>query len=88
MTARIVEREDAGHAPQPLTAEELELATEPITKTPVPRPVRAWVHFGPVAVKVDAEAVAWTSRAVAIRWTMPSGVEHKAWVWLSAVEAR
>lgn len=44
--------------------------------------------LGPVAVKVDAEAVAWTGRAVAIRWTMASGAEHKAWVWASAVEPR
>lgn len=88
MNARISEREAAGQAPLSLTPDELELATEPLTKTPVPRPVRAWVRFGPVAIKVDAEAVAWTSRAVAIRWTMPSGAEHRAWVWSSAVEPR
>lgn len=88
MNARISEREAEGHAPLSLTPEELELATEPLTKTPVPRPVRAWVRFGPVAMKVDAEAVAWTGRAVAIRWTMPSGARHKAWVWASAVEPR
>ena len=88
MNARIAEREVEGHAPLSLTPEELELATEPVTKTPLPRPVRAWVRFGPHAMRVDAEAVAWTSRAVAIRWTMPSGVEHRAWVWSSAVGAR
>ena len=88
MNARISEREAAGHAPLSLAPDESEPATEPLTKTPVPRPVRAWVRFGPVAMKVDAEAVAWTSRAVAIRWTMPSGAEHRAWVWSSAVEPR
>ena len=88
MNARISEREAEGNAPLSLTPEELELSTEPLTKTPVPRPVRAWVRFGPHAMKVDAEAVAWTGRAVAIRWTMPSGAEHKAWVWASAVEPR
>lgn len=47
-----------------------------------------WVQFGPHAVKVDAEAVARTGRAVAIRWTMASGAEHRACVWASAVEPR
>ena len=36
MNARISEREAEGHAP--LTTDELELATEPLTKTPVPAP--------------------------------------------------
>lgn len=88
MNARIAEREVAGIEPLTLTPEELELDVEPLTKTPVPRPVRAWVRFGPHAMKVDAEAVAWTGRAVAIKWTMPSGIEHQAWVWASAVEPR
>lgn len=88
MNARIAEREVEGLPPLSLTNEELELDREPLTRTPVPRPVRAWVRFGPHAMKVDAEAVAWTGRAVAIRWTMASGAEHKAWVWASAVEPR
>ena len=88
MNARIAEREAEGNAPLSLTSEELELATEPLTRTPAPRRVRAWVRFGAVAMKVDAEAVAWTGRAVAIRWIMPSGAEHRAWVWASAVEPR
>ena len=88
MNARIAEREVAGIEPLTLTPEELELDTEPLTKTPVPRPVRAWVRFGPIAMKVDAEAVAWTGRAVAIKWTMPNGAEHHEWVRASAVEPR
>ncbi|CAN5475761.1 hypothetical protein BH10ACT6_BH10ACT6_12700 [soil metagenome] len=86
MNERIVESVIAGQAVHSLTNDELELETQPLTKPPVPRPVRAWVRFGPVAVK--AEAVAWTERAVAIRWTMASGAEHRAWVWASAVEPR
>lgn len=46
------------------------------------------MRFGPVAVKVEAEAVAWTERAVAIKWKMASGTEHRAWVWASAIEPR
>lgn len=88
MDARIAEREVEGLEPFTLTPAELELATQPLTRAPVPKAVRAWVRFGPHAIKVDAEAVAWTERAVAIRWMTPSGVEHKAWVWASAVETR
>ena len=39
-----------------------------------------------MAVKLDVEIVAWTSRAVAIRWKTPTGDAHRAWVWASAVE--
>lgn len=88
MNARIAEREVASLEPHTLTNDELELDREPLTRTPMPRPVRAWVRFGPHALKVDAEAVAWTGRAVAIKWTMASGAEHRAWVWASAVEPR
>ena len=88
MNERIAESETQGHEPFSLTTAELELDTQPLTKTPIAKPVRAWVRFGSVALRVDAEAVAWTERAVAIRWTMASGAEHRAWVWASAVEPR
>jgi hypothetical protein len=71
--------------PTSLTPSELELSTYPLTRTPIPVPVRAWVRYGAVALKVDARAVAWTSRAVAIEWDTPGG-SHRAWVWSSAVE--
>lgn len=44
MNGRIAERETEGYEPFSLTPEELELGIEPLTKTPVPRPVRAWVR--------------------------------------------
>ena len=59
------QRDVNDHAPSSLT-DKLELGREPLTKTPAPKPVRAWVRFGPHAVTVDAEAVAWTGRAVPI----------------------
>lgn len=61
MNSRIAEREVACLEPSSLTNEELELDTEPLTRTPVPKAVRVWVRFGPHAMKVDAEAVAWTA---------------------------
>jgi hypothetical protein len=72
--------------PVSLTKQELDLATQPLTRTPVPIGVKAWVHYRTIAVRVDAELVAWTPRACAIRWETPAGVEHRAWVWANAVD--
>jgi hypothetical protein len=76
------------HEPTSLTTQELDLDEEPLTRAPKPRPVSAWVRYGPRPVLIDAEAVAWTDHAVAIRWRTPDGREDKAWVWSSAVRAR
>src|SRR5690348_11325515 len=82
---RILEVVARDTEPQTLKSEELDLAHEPLTRTPVPRPVRAWVRYGETPILVDAEMVAWTSRAAAVRWRVGE-VEHRAWVWGSAVE--
>ncbi len=74
--------------PASLEQRELELHRLPLTRTPVALPVWAWVHYGSAAIRVDAEIVAWTSRACAIRWKTPDGFTHKAWVWASAVERK
>jgi hypothetical protein len=87
MGERAAETVMRGKQPETLTPTELELTREPLTRTPVARPVRAWVHYGAVALLVEAEAVAWTEHAVAIRWQSPEG-EHRAWVWASAVRGR
>ena len=76
-----------GLAPTSLTDAELELDSLPLTKTPQPHEVRAWVRYGAVAVRVTARAVAWTPRAVALEWKAPSGEVQRAWVWASAVAA-
>jgi len=72
--------------PLSLTNDELELRRQPVTRTPMPEPVTAWVRYGDRAVQVRAKAVAWTPRAMAITWESPAGVEYRAWVWASAVE--
>jgi hypothetical protein len=87
MGERAAEMVMRGKQPESLTPTELELAREPLTRTPIARPVRAWVHYGAVALQVEAEAVVWTEHAVAIRWRSPEG-EHRAWVWASAVRPR
>lgn len=43
------------------------------TATSIARPVEAWVRYGGVPVVIDAEAVAWTEHAVAIRWPSLEG---------------
>ncbi len=85
MDQRILDTLMRDHAPESLTDLELELATEPLTRAPHARPVKVWVRYGPTPVLVDAEAVAWTDHAIAVRWTTPAGGEHRAWVWASAV---
>lgn len=76
-----------GGEPESLTTKELELATEPVTRTPVPTPVTAWVRYGQIGLKVDGRVVAWTARAAAVEWDAPGG-PHRAWVWASAVERK
>lgn len=87
MDHRILQRTMTGE-PETLLPTELELDTEPLTRPPKPRPVRAWVRYDGTPISVDAEAVAWTARAVAIRWRSPSGEPHRAWVWVSAIRPR
>ncbi|HQA78342.1 MAG TPA: hypothetical protein PLL50_08320 [Propionicimonas sp.] len=85
MDARLLDRIAATAGPlQSLTAAELELNREPVTIAPRPQQVRAWVRFGPTAVRVDAEACRWTDRAVGIRFKIGDR-ELRAWVWSSAV---
>lgn len=73
--------------PETLTDLELELNVEPLTRTPKPMPVFAWVRYGSSGMRVKARAVAWTNKAVAVEWEAPGGL-HRAWVWASAVDQR
>ena len=73
--------------PETLTDLELELNVEPLTGTPTPMPVYAWVRYGATGMQVKARAVAWTNRAVAVEWEVPGGMQ-RAWVWASAVDKR
>lgn len=88
MDASIVERIMASSAPESLSDEELELSRFDLTQTRNPRPVWAWVRYSDGALHIEADAVAWTERAVAIKWQSISGEPHRAWVWGSAVESR
>ena len=68
--------------PRSLTAEQL--AATPTTPAE-PMPVRAWVIWEDgVEEQVTGHAVAWTPRAVRVRWGVPPH-QHEAWVWAGAV---
>ncbi|MDX2377613.1 hypothetical protein M4I32_12460 [Microbacterium sp. LRZ72] len=53
MTQKVLEQLAAKHPMQSLTERELLLDVYPITTDPQPRPVKAWVRFGPIASQVD-----------------------------------
>jgi len=84
MDRRIIETVMRDHQPESLTAEELELDVEPLTRPPQPIPVEARVRYGSTPVKVRGLATAWTGRAVAVKWPAPDGSEHRAWLWRGA----
>lgn len=69
--------------PRSLTPEQLVVD---VTRAAVPVKVMAWVLWEDgVEELVPAHAVAWTKRAVRIRWGAPPHV-LEAWVWAGAVE--
>ncbi|MBH0082447.1 hypothetical protein [Salinibacterium sp. SWN167] len=84
MSEQVVETIMQGE-PFTLTDDELELDKLPLTRTPVAVQAVAWVRYGGVPLRLPVEVVAWTERAVAIRWKTATGSVHKAWVWASAV---
>lgn len=82
--------EEAAVRPEPigLTERELDLASHPVTEAKHPIPVRAFVRFHEVVIRPDCEAIAWTDRAVKVRWTMHNGTTPEVWVWASAVDRK
>lgn len=88
MDARIAEGIMRTGDPDTLDSKQLDLENEPMTRSPKPQPARAWVRYGEHSMEIDVEVVAWTSRAVAVRWDGPDGAEHHAWLWSGAVRTR
>lgn len=72
--------------PISLTDAELDFEHHPIRESAQPIPVRAWVRFSESVIKPDAHAIAWTDRAVQVKWTGHADQEFTAWVRASAVE--
>ncbi|WP_186324507.1 hypothetical protein [Microbacterium paludicola] len=71
---------------QSLTERELALREHPLTIYPQPyRSVRAWVRFGPEAIRVDAKLMRSTPRAAGISFRAEEQI-FRCWVWGSAIE--
>ena len=59
MDNRTLERIAADGPLQTLTPKELRADSLPVTRDPLPKACKAWVRFGPHAVRVDAMVVVW-----------------------------
>ena len=71
---------------QPRSLAREQLASLDVTTSASPVPVRAWVVWEDgVEELVEGVAVAWTKRAVRVRWGVPPHV-LETWVWAGAVE--
>lgn len=76
----------AAKAPlQSLTRRELQRDDAPVTISPKPQRVHAWVRAGYEPLRIVAVAEQWTQWAVGVRFTARE-VEYKCWVWASAVD--
>lgn len=77
--------------PVGLTEDELR-SSGPRQDAREPIPVSAWIPHQVLWTEpqhVEAEAIAWTSDAVLLRWISPHSVHpHHTWVWASAVTRR
>lgn len=70
---------------QTLTDREFDVRKQPVTIYPQPKRVRAWVRFGPEAVRVDAKPVRSTPLAAGIEFRAEQQM-FRCWVWGNAVE--
>jgi hypothetical protein len=85
MDERIMQSVTAEQPLQTLSDKELRLDVYPLTTSPQPLEVLAWVRFGPYPLQVRARAVRWTQKAVGIEFKV-GDVEHRTWVWANAVD--
>lgn len=78
----------ATHGPlQSLTERELEVRDQPLTIYPwnAQRRVKAWVRFGPEAIRVEAKVVRSTPLAAGIEFRAGERT-YRCWVWGNAVQ--
>ncbi|MEP7194703.1 MAG: hypothetical protein ABI903_17790 [Actinomycetota bacterium] len=74
----------AQRKPRSLLPEQLVQLT--VSAPAVPTPVRAWILWEDGAEElVQGHAIAWTRRAVRVRFGAPPR-QHEVWVWAGAVE--
>ena len=71
---------------EPRSLEVEQLGDMPVTRPIAPQKVRAWVVWEDgVEELINGVAIAWTRRAVRVRFGIP-GRMHEVWVWAGAVE--
>ncbi|SEB56452.1 hypothetical protein SAMN04489806_1120 [Paramicrobacterium humi] len=70
--------------PISLSNEELDLKNNPVRRPSAPIPVRAWVRFFEATVRPDAEAIAWTDKAVQALGDTARGDAHGMGVGVSS----
>lgn len=85
MDDRILQRIAAENPLQTLTDSELRTDALPVTRDPQPKPCKAWVRFGPHAVRVDAVVAIWNDVACGIEFAV-GDKRMRCWVWANAVE--
>lgn len=69
---------------QSLTDRELDVREQPLTIHPRPKSVRAWVRFGPEAIRVDARLVRSSPLAAGIEFRAGDRT-FRCWVWGNAI---
>jgi hypothetical protein len=69
---------------QSLTDRELDLWVQSMTIYPRPTRVKAWVRFGPTAVRVEARLLRSTPTAAGVEFDA-EGETYRCWVWGNAV---
>ncbi|KAE8763432.1 hypothetical protein [Georgenia thermotolerans] len=60
----------------------------PVRPAGEPLPITAWIHTRKGHQLVDGVALAWTEKAVRVRYVDGHGREGFAWVWANAVTRR
>lgn len=72
--------------PMLLTPAELDLPNSLPRDFPVPKRVWVWIRYPSQSVRVQAQAISWSTRAVKIRFLEPViKTEREGWVWTNAV---
>lgn len=84
MDDRVLHGVAAEHPLQSLTPAERQDGTLPVTRDPLPKPCKAWVRFGPHAMRVDAVVVVWNDVACGILFSVGDR-EMRCWVWANAI---
>ena len=71
---------------QPRSLQPEQMGQLAVSTPAVPQPVHAWILWEDgVEELMEAQAIAWTKRAVQVRFGAPPH-KHDVWVWAGAVE--